>query len=136
MACIKTISETRSTRPHSPGRSASQISSCPNPNPRSAETLLQPKGCCPSGSKVDTGQGLYDSGVLDPRHGHNVYALTFTKPGTFVYWCVVHVPEGMKGTVVVKEKRRVGYCRGTMSRLRSLPTDDQGLRTQGPEAPS
>ena len=30
------------------------------------------------------------------------YALTFTKPGTYTYWCLVHVAQGMKGTIVVR----------------------------------
>jgi len=25
-----------------------------------------------------------------------------TKPGTYNYWCVVHVPQGMKGVIVVQ----------------------------------
>jgi plastocyanin len=34
--------------------------------------------------------------------GPKTYTVTFTKPGTYTYWCPVHVAQGMKGTVVVQ----------------------------------
>ena len=51
------------------------------------------------------GTGYANSGVLLPPmspQGPHTYSLTFTKPGTYTYWCVVHVPVGMRGTVVVQ----------------------------------
>jgi plastocyanin len=57
----------------------------------------------PGGAARHTGNGYYNSGFLNlSSPGPKAYAVTFTKPGTYTYWCVVHVPQGMKGTVVVQ----------------------------------
>ena len=51
------------------------------------------------------GEEFYNSAVLTPPPapvGPHTFSLTFTKAGTYTYWCVVHVPEGMKGTVIVQ----------------------------------
>ena len=57
----------------------------------------------PAGGADHKGNAYYNSGLLVPFNppGPDEYSLTFTQPGTFTYWCVVHVPEGMRGTVVV-----------------------------------
>ena len=61
------------------------------------------KAAAPVGGPSHDGTGFYGSGrlaqVIAP--GTHTYSLTFTKPGTYTYWCVLHVPEGMRGTVVV-----------------------------------
>jgi len=47
----------------------------------------------------------YNSGSLG--YGNptgNTFSLTFDKPGTYAYYCAVHVQLGMKGTVVVQPK--------------------------------
>jgi plastocyanin len=47
----------------------------------------------------------YNSGVLgqgDPAG--DVFSLTFDKPGTYEYYCAVHVQLGMKGTIIVLPK--------------------------------
>jgi plastocyanin len=47
----------------------------------------------------------YNSGVLGLGvPGGNVFSLTFDKPGTYTYYCAVHVQLGMKGTIVVQPK--------------------------------
>jgi plastocyanin len=65
---------------------------------------FHPKAARPIGGAVHNGAGYYNSGILFPTvaPGPKVYALTFTKPGTYTYWCVVHVPQGMKGVVIVR----------------------------------
>jgi len=77
----------------------------PEPQPQGPPTLYyNPKILPPAGGPTHTGNGYYNSGILVPVNppGPNEYTLTFTQPGTFTYWCVVHVPEGMHGTIVVK----------------------------------
>ena len=65
--------------------------------------LLNPQVLFPAGGRTYTGMGYANSGVpLDPAKPFS-YALTFTKPGTYRYVCVVHGP-GMGGTIVVKNK--------------------------------
>lgn len=61
------------------------------------------KAVAPFGGSRHTGNTFYNSGVLMPVNppGPTTYSLTFSKPGTYTYWCVVHVPEGMNGTVIV-----------------------------------
>jgi len=47
----------------------------------------------------------YNSGVLGlGLPGGNVFSLTFDKPGTYEYFCAVHVQLGMKGTIIVQPK--------------------------------
>lgn len=63
------------------------------------------KGVAPFGGPRHAGSsGLYNSGILVPVNppGPTTYSLTFSKPGTYTYWCVVHVPEGMSGTIIVQ----------------------------------
>jgi plastocyanin len=62
------------------------------------------KAAVPAGGPVHEGTGFYGSGRLSPvgTPGPTAYSLTFTKPGTYTYWCAIHVPEGMRGTVVVQ----------------------------------
>ena len=62
------------------------------------------KAITQSGGQRHTGNTFYNSGILLPVNppGPTEYSLTFSKPGTYTYWCVVHVPEGMSGTVIVQ----------------------------------
>lgn len=52
------------------------------------------------------GTGYVNSGVLyppmAPANLPKSYSLTFAKAGTYEYWCLVHVPNGMKGTSIVE----------------------------------
>lgn len=66
--------------------------------------FFNPKIVAPSGGPKHTGKTYHNSGILLPVNppGPTEYSLTFSKPGTYTYWCVVHVPEGMRGTVIVQ----------------------------------
>lgn len=57
-------------------------------------------------TKEYTGQGFVNSGILFPPgvpgNPPTSFSLTFPKAGRYDYWCVIHAPWGMKGTVIVK----------------------------------
>lgn len=53
----------------------------------------------PMGGSTYDGTQVTNSGVLGAGQ---TYSLTFTKPGTYVYYCLFHDGEGMAGTVVVQ----------------------------------
>jgi plastocyanin len=54
----------------------------------------------PSGGSTYDGSALANSGVMPPGKS---YSLTFTKAGTYTYYCLFHDgPTGMIGTVTVK----------------------------------
>ena len=65
---------------------------------------FNPKILAPAGGPRHTGNTYYNSGILFAANppGPTQFSLTFSKPGTYTYWCVVHVPEGMTGTVIVQ----------------------------------
>ncbi len=65
---------------------------------------FNPKVVVPLGGKANNGEGYYNSGfmMLNNPAAKTTYSLRFTQPGTYTYWCVVHVPQGMKGTITVK----------------------------------
>ena len=77
----------------------------PEPQPQGPPKIyFNPKAMTPVAGP-HKGNEFYNSGVLIPPPapgGAHTYSLTFTKAGTFFYWCVVHVPEGMKATVIVQ----------------------------------
>lgn len=73
-----------------------------------AKTIFatNPLGAAPAGGKVYNGTGYVNSGILvpvgsPPQAGPSTYTLTFEKPGTFQYSCLVHDELGMKGTIQV-----------------------------------
>jgi plastocyanin len=76
----------------------------PEPQPKGPPKFyFNSKGVYPAGGPVQKGDGLYNSGFMNLNsRGPRTYSLTFTKPGTYTYWCVVHVPQGMKGVVNVQ----------------------------------
>jgi plastocyanin len=55
------------------------------------------------GSNFEGGSDFVSSGLYfgAPGPGPHSYTLTFTKPGTYPYYCVLHDLVGMKGTIVV-----------------------------------
>lgn len=53
----------------------------------------------PMGGSTYDGTQVTNSGVLEPGKD---YSLTFTKAGTYVYYCLFHDQEGMEGTIVVQ----------------------------------
>ena len=61
---------------------------------------INPKAALPFGGHTYDGTGYVSSGFLTP-HGTQParYTLTFTKPGTYNYDCLVH--PGMDGTITV-----------------------------------
>ncbi len=79
------------------------------PEPQSQgppKLLLNPKAAAPMITKAYTGTGYVNSGILFPPgvpgNPPTKYSLTFARPGRYEYWCIVHVPEGMKGTIIVR----------------------------------
>ncbi len=73
------------------------------PQPKGPPKLyFNSKAAYPAGGSVQNGNGSYNSGFMNLNsRGPKTYSLTFTKPGTYTYWCVVHVPQGMKGVINV-----------------------------------
>lgn len=72
-------------------------------HPEGTSLVFNPQVVFPAGGRAYAGTGYVNSGLpLDPAKPFS-YVLTFTKPGTYRYVCVVHGP-GMGGTVVVKDK--------------------------------
>ena len=67
---------------------------------------LNPVALKPAGGKTYDGTAFVNSAVLYPPEAPpnfpKSYSLTFAKAGTYEYWCLVHVPEGMKGTIIVR----------------------------------
>jgi plastocyanin len=57
-----------------------------------------PDGPAAGGSTYD-GTAFVNSGVIPPG---GTYSLTFTRAGTYNYYCLFHAGEGMTGTVVVQ----------------------------------
>lgn len=65
---------------------------------------VNPKVVAPAGGPVHTGNTYYNSGIVFPVDppGPTAYTVKFSKPGTYTYWCVVHVAEGMRGSIIVE----------------------------------
>ena len=68
------------------------------------KVYFNPKVAAPAGGSIHAAGRYYNSGLMTVGIPGTVqsYELTFTKPGTYTYWCVVHVVQGMKGTIVVR----------------------------------
>lgn len=67
------------------------------------KTYFNPQVLFPAGGPTYEGTGYRNSGVpADPSKPFS-YSLTFTKPGTYRYVCVIHGP-AMGGTVLVKSR--------------------------------
>jgi plastocyanin len=65
--------------------------------------LVTPQTITPAGGKVHRGSGFYNSGfIVTEGPGVRSYSLTFTKSGTYEYYCATHAYFGMKATIVVK----------------------------------
>ncbi len=68
------------------------------------QMIFNPKVAFPSGGATYDGSGFVNSGLLFLRvppgsQKPPTYSLTFTKPGTYEYDCLLH--PGMDGTVTV-----------------------------------
>ena len=77
------------------------------PEPQAAGPPLltfNPEVLAPAGGTTYSGSGYFNSGLLlgrdGPPDGPTSYSLTFDKPGTFDYICLVHGPI-MVGTITV-----------------------------------
>jgi plastocyanin len=66
------------------------------------KSYLNPQVAFPAGGPTYDGAGFHNSGMPpDPTKPFS-YTLTFTKPGTFTYLCLLHSGQG--GTVIVKSR--------------------------------
>lgn len=87
----------------------------PSGTPKSLRLLINSQGAYPSEPSTTAqpiaydgtshGDGFLNSGLLLPQGtpasaGPTSFRVTFTKPGTYNYECVIH--SGMGGTIVVK----------------------------------
>jgi len=79
------------------------------PEPQSSgapKMLLNPKALTPTNTTQYDGTGYVNSGLLFPPGNAgklpSSFSLTFTKPGRFEYWCLVHAEVGQRGTIVVQ----------------------------------
>jgi plastocyanin len=68
--------------------------------------LLNPKAITPTTSQRYDGTGYVNSGMLfppgNPGHQPTSFSLTFTTPGRFEYWCLVHAEEGQRAMITVE----------------------------------
>lgn len=68
--------------------------------------LINPVALTPTSSTTYDGTGWVNSGLLGgpgaPGNPPSSFSLTFTKPGRYVYWCLVHDHEDQQGVVIVK----------------------------------
>jgi plastocyanin len=76
----------------------------PRPQPQGPPKIyFNPKTVVRVGGLTQAGEGYYNSGFMAfDAPGPRTYSLTFTRPGTYTYWCVVHVPQGMRGVITVQ----------------------------------
>jgi plastocyanin len=58
------------------------------------------RNTAPGGGNTVDKVGFYNSGVMTPGQS---FTLTFSKPGTYTYVCVIHAEAGQVGTIVVKQ---------------------------------
>jgi plastocyanin len=68
--------------------------------------LLNAVALTPTSTTTYDGTGFINSGLLAlpgaPGNPPSSFSLTFTKPGRYVYWCLVHDHENQEGIVIVK----------------------------------
>ncbi len=83
---------------------------------------INPVAATPAGGSIHNGTGFYNSGILNPG---DKYTLTFTKPGTYDYVCVVHDNMNMVGKVVVLPPG------GVISGTKFNDVNGNGIKDQG-----
>ncbi len=79
----------------------------PEPQPSGPpKVLLNPTAVTPTTTTQYDGTGYVNSGMLFPPGNAgklpSSFSLTFTKPGRFEYWCLIHADVGQRGTIVVQ----------------------------------
>src|SRR6266446_9356368 len=79
----------------------------PEPQPKGPpKLLLNPKALAPSTTTQYDGTGYVNSGMLfppgNPGKLPSSFSLTFTTPGRFEYWCLIHAEAGQRGIIVVR----------------------------------
>jgi plastocyanin len=79
------------------------------PEPRQSgppKLLLNPQAITPTTVKTYDGTGYVNSGMLfppgNPGHQPTSFSLTFTTPGRFEYWCLVHAETGQRAMIIVQ----------------------------------
>ncbi len=79
------------------------------PEPQSSgppKVLFNPKALAPTTTTQYDGTGYVNSGMLFPPGNPGTlpssFSLTFTTPGRFEYWCLIHAEVGQRGTIVVR----------------------------------
>jgi plastocyanin len=68
--------------------------------------VLSSTALTPTPTKTYDGTGWINSGLLAapgaPSQAPSSFSLTFTKPGRYVYWCLVHDEAHQEGIIIVK----------------------------------
>jgi plastocyanin len=89
--------------------SGAQLPQFITPQPPSTgppKILLSSVALTPTTTTTYDGTGWVNSGLLAapgaPGHSPSSFSLTFTKPGRYVYWCLVHDEAHQEGIIVVK----------------------------------
>ncbi|MBI1741554.1 DUF1264 domain-containing protein [Candidatus Acetothermia bacterium] len=85
----------------------------------------------PEGGSTYAGSGYFNSGFLLREEGKPAptYSLTFTKPGTYKYVCLVHatIGAGMKGTIVVEARETSAQPQQPTATMPTMATPAQGF---------
>lgn len=98
--------------------------------------VLDPKVFFPSsGPRTFDGTGYVNSGIIgtgEEAAGGPSFSLTFTKPGTYNYICVLHADQGMAGVIEVVAGGAGGPAPGGggTGTIRAPSTGDGGLLAQ------
>jgi plastocyanin len=79
----------------------------PEPQPNGPPKLeLNAAVLTPTTRTSYDGTGYVNSGLLfpagNPANLPSSFSLTFTKPGRYEYWCIVHKDAGQRGVIIVK----------------------------------
>ncbi len=78
----------------------------PEPRPSGPpKMLLNPKALTPTTTTQYDGTGYVNSGMIFPPGNPKLpssFSLTFTKPGSYEYWCLIHADVGQRATIIVE----------------------------------
>jgi plastocyanin len=100
------------------------------------KSFLNPQVAFPAGGATYDGTGYHNSGMPPDLTKAFSYSLTFTKPGTFRYQCLLH--PGQEGTVIVRaraaETPAQAAARGQRELAAALRAGARAYREWGPVA--